>query len=259
MADNVEIEQTNITVETNPAETVVEFRYYGINEAALAALTPRVASIEDFMDQLEADLNAALAAGTGPLSTQITALQSLVSADMAALDAEEVARAAADVVLSDMIVEVDDRLTPLVAAEPTARDVAIAAEAVARDLAIAAAIVPVTAAHDILDATVDGLVASFSALDAAQTALAGDVTTLSSDFDALSAEFATWSGDFTDVQNAVTAEISARAAADTALETALDARLDVLEAAILGTLDFDSILTAGGEVLVDDAGNVLTE
>ena len=66
MADNVEIIQTNISIETNEAKNLVEFRYYGVNEAALAALIPRVWALEDFQDQLEADLNAAIAAGDGP-------------------------------------------------------------------------------------------------------------------------------------------------------------------------------------------------
>ena len=88
MADNVEVVQTNISVVTDEANNVVEFRYYGVNEAALAALTPRVWALEDTIDQMEANLQAALDAETGPLGAQITALQALVSADMAALDAE---------------------------------------------------------------------------------------------------------------------------------------------------------------------------
>lgn len=253
MADNVEVEQTNITVETNPAETVVEFRYYGVNEAALAALIPRVASLEDFQDQLEADVIAALAAGTGPISLQLTALQSLVNGDIAALDAEELARAAADVALGNDIQALDDYLTPLVLAEPAARDAAIAVETAARIAAISAATAPITADFVDLEATVAAYTAQIAAIDGAQVALAADFAALEADFTALSGEFATWSTDFTTVQNAVTAEITARANADAALQAQIKTTEDIQD--IVGTM-----LVAGNNIdlTYDDTAGTLT-
>jgi len=234
---------------------VVEFRYYGVNEAILAALVPRVASLEDYQDQLAADLDAALSAGTGPLTAQLAALTSLVNGDIAALDAEELARAAADVALGNDIQALDDYLTPLVLAEPAARNAAIAVETAARIAAISAATAPIIADHDALEATVLGQAALITALDASLVGVNADIAALEASFTALSGEFATWSADFTTVENAVTAETAARVAAD----NGLDARLDILEAASAVSIAFDDILTSGGDVLVDENGNVLVE
>ena len=103
MADSVEVVQTNITVETQPNETVVEFRYSGVNETTLAALIPRVWALEDYQDQLAADLDAAIAAGDGPLGASLSALQGQLNADIAALGDEEAARIAADNTLQSKV------------------------------------------------------------------------------------------------------------------------------------------------------------
>ena len=284
MADNVEVEQTNITVETNQAETVVEFRYYGVNEAILAALVPRVASLEDYQDQLAADLDAALTAGTGPLTAQLAALQSQVNADIAALAVEQGARIAGDVALGNDLQALDDYLTPLVLAEPAARNAAIAVETAARIAAISAAVAPINADFADLEATVAGYTAQIAAINAAQVALDLDFTALEADFTALSADFASWSTDFTTVENAVLAETTARVNGDLAVEALIPTTEEIQDliaaflvagtnvtltyndagnaltiAATGGGGDFDTILTADGELLVDAEGNVLAE
>ena len=217
MADNVEIIQTNISIETNEAKNLVEFRYYGVNEAALAALIPRVWALEDFQDQLEADLNAAIAAGDGPLQTQLDALEATVTANAALLPPETAARIAGDAALGADILALDTYLTPLVLAEPADRDAAIAVETAARVGALSALDVALTADIDAVAVSVAAQTATISALGAQVTALDGTVTTLSGEFDALSTEFGTWTDDFTDVQDAVIAETAARIAADNAI------------------------------------------
>lgn len=255
MADNVEIVQTNITIETNEAKSLVEFRYYGVNEAALAALTPRVWALEDFQDQLAADLAAAITAGDGPLQIQLDALEATVTANAALLPPETAARIAGDVALGADILALDTYLTPLVLAEPAARNAAIAVETAARIAAISAATSPIIADHDALEATVLGQAALITALDASLVGVNADIAALEVDFAAVQADFAAWSADFTTVENAVIAETALRVAAD----NALDARLDILEAASAVSIAFDDILTSGGDVLVDENGNVLVE
>jgi hypothetical protein len=226
MADNVEIIQTNVTVETNEAKNLVEFRYQGVNELALAALTPRVAALEDTMDQLEADVNAAITGETGPLGIQLAALQLLVNSEVTALNAEEAARIAGDAGLGADILALDNYLTPLVLAEPAARSAAIAIETAARTAAISAAISPINADFLALEATVAGYTAQITAIDAAQDALAISFTALDADFTALSADFTALSGDFTTVESAVTAETVARAAADAAIIAMIPTNVD---------------------------------
>jgi YD repeat-containing protein len=100
----------------------------------------------------------------------------------------------------------------------------------------------------------------------------------------LSGEFATWSADFTTIENAVIAETAARINADLALEALIPTTESIQDligtflvaganitltyddpgnvltvAATGGGGDFDTILTADGEVLVDAEGNVLAE
>lgn len=222
MVDTVEVVQTNITVQTDETNNVVEFRYQGVNETILGQLVPQVAALQGEMDQLEADLNTAIAAGTGPLGIQLAALESLVGADIAALDAEEAARIAADASIIADRTAADAALAGDLAAETAARIAGDGAEITARNAAISAATGPIIAAHDALALTVDGLTASHTALAASQTTLGTNFTTLSGEFDTLSDEFATWSAAFTDVETAVTDEISTRATADAIINTRID-------------------------------------
>lgn len=251
MADLVEVEQTNITVTPDEDRNVVEFKYYGVNEARLHELVAQVAGIQDIIDETVAEIGGT----TGPLTVQLAALEAIVTAQGLSISAEPPLRVAADLQISNDLAALDVELSALIAAEPPARDAAIAVETAARIAAIAAAIAPISADFVDLEATVAAYTAQIAAVDAAQVALALDFTALEGDFTTLSGEFATWSADFAAVEAAVLAETALRVAAD----NALDARLDILEAAGAVSISFDDILTSGGDVLVDENGNVLVE
>jgi hypothetical protein len=251
MADQVEIEQTNITVTPDEDRNVVEFKYFGVNEARLQELIVQVAGLQDIIDETVAEIGGT----TGPLTVQLAVLEAIVTAQGASISAEPPLRVAADLQISNDLAALDVELSALIAAEPIARDAAIAVETANRIAAIAAAIAPINADFADLEATVTAYTAQIAAVDAAQAALALDFTTLEASFTALSGEFATWSADFTAVEGAVASETATRIAAD----NALDARLDILEAAGAVSISFDDILTSGGDPLVDENGNVLVE
>jgi hypothetical protein len=231
-------EQSVAGVETN----VVEIAYQGYQMALLQALTFRVDGLEDTIDEGLAGFSGNL----GPLQIQIDAVEAVTDALSAGLSAETAARIAGDNAANAAIALVAPPLQAQIDAEPIARAAADAAEVVARNAAITAATGPIIAAADVLEGTVNGHTSSINSLGATQVTLNASFVTLQGEFDALSLEFAAWSADFTTVENAVAAETAVRIAAD----NALDARLDVLEAA--GA-------TAGGDILVDQNGNVLVE
>lgn len=258
MADVIEVEQTNISVITDEDKNVVEFRYYGVNERKVDELLAQVTDIQqtmdDVVDAVEA-VDGTIGDATGPLQTQIDALEVVVAAQADDIAAEPIARAAADLVIGNDLAALDVELSALIAAEPPARDAAIAVETAARIAGDAAEAAARTAAINATNATVAGQASLITAIDADVVALEGVVTALDDDVVALDASFTALAADFAVTDAAVIAETGSRVAAD----NALDARLDVLEAAAAVSIDFDTILAAGGEVLVDSAGNVLTE
>ena len=240
-------EQVAAGVETN----VVEIKYQGYQMALLQALIFRVDELEDTIDEGLAGLTGDFA----PLQIQIDAIEATVTALNSSLSAEVSARTAGDLAANAAIALVAPPLQAQIDAEPIARAAADAAEVVARNLAITAATAPLITDIDTLEGLVNGHTSSISALGATQVTLNADVVALDAAFDALVLDFAAWSADFTTVENAVAAETAVRISAD----NALDARLDVLEAAGAVSIAFDDILTSGGEVLVDENGNVLVE
>lgn len=258
MADVVEVEQTNISVVTDEDKNVVEFRYYGVNERKVDELLVQVNDIQQTMDDVVAaveGVGGTIDGATGPLQIEIDALEVVVAAQADDIAAETAARIAADTVIGNDLAALDVELSALIAAEPPARDAAIAVETAARIAADGALEASLTDDIDAVAASVAAHTATISAIDADVVALEAVVAALDADVVALDASFTALAADFAVTDAAVADETVARVAAD----NTLDARVDVLEAASASTMDFDSILTAGGEVLVDDAGNVLTE
>jgi hypothetical protein len=126
-----EITQENFSIDFDEQRNVVEVQYQGVNAALLATLAGRV-------DDLESELDAAVAStsgGLGTLSISLSSLSTLVTALSGTVNADQAARIAGDEANTADILARHNTAMAAIANETSTRAAALLAEAAARGAA----------------------------------------------------------------------------------------------------------------------------